>query len=95
MIIYIYTPSPLVHDSNLCVAHRVVSGGSRVELYDIIVGLSALLVSTNRAIPEPLERGTSNRRLHVSFLCRVYLSYTYRNTPCTDGAEVQQKNETR
>ena len=55
MIIYIYTPSPLVHDSNLCVAHRVTSGGSRVELYNIIVGLSALLVSTNRAIPAPQD----------------------------------------
>jgi len=77
MIIYIYTPSPLVHDSNLCVAHRVVSGGSRVELYDIIVGLSALLVSTNRAIPEPLERGTGNRRLHASFLYPVFTLQTY------------------
>ena len=77
MIIYKYTPSPLVHDSNLCVALRVASGGSRVGLYNIIVGLSALLVSTNRAIPEPLERGTSNRRLHVSFLYPVFTLQTY------------------
>ena len=55
MIIYIYTPSPLVHDSNLRVAHCVTDGGSRVELYNIIVGLSALLVSTNRAMREPQD----------------------------------------
>jgi len=68
MIIYLYTPSPLVHDSNLCVAHRVTGGGSRVELYNIIVGLSALLVSTNRAMREPFYRGTSIR-LAPRFLC--------------------------
>ena len=55
MIIYIYTPFPLVHESNLCVVLRVTKGGSRVDLENIIVGLSALLVSTNRAMREPQD----------------------------------------
>ena len=34
------------------------------------VGLSTLLVSTNRAMREPLNRGTGNKgRLHVFFVC--------------------------
>ena len=83
MIIYIYTPSPLVHDSNLCVAHRVTSGGSRVELYNIIVGLSALLVSTNRAIPEPqdVERVTDGSTLLFCILS--LLSILTENTSIT------------
>ena len=74
MIIYIYTPSPLVHDSNLCVAHRVTSGGSRVELYNIIVGLSALLVSTNRAMREPqdVERVTDGSTFLFCILSSPY-----------------------
>ena len=55
MVIYIYTPFPLVHESNLCVVLRVTKDGSRVDLDNIIVGLSALLVSTNRAMREPQD----------------------------------------
>ncbi len=74
MIIYIYTPSPLVHDSNLCVAHRVTDGGSRVELYNIIVGLSALLVSTDRAMREPqdVERVTDGSTFLFCILSSPY-----------------------
>ena len=39
----------LARDSNKCVASRVLGSGSR-DIYNIIVGLSTLLVSTNRAI---------------------------------------------
>ena len=39
----------LARDSNKCVASCVLGSGSR-DIYNIIVGLSTLLVSTNRAI---------------------------------------------
>ena len=45
----------------------------------IIVGLSALLVSINRAIPGPLEREASDRDwLHVFFVyVRIVLIYLF------------------
>ena len=53
--------------------------GSRSGLLAIyiIVGLSALLVSTSRAIPGPLEREASDRDwLHVFFVYgRIVLIY--------------------
>ena len=71
---FIYTPYQLLA-GNLGVACYEFPMEVVASIYNIGVGLSALLVSTNRAIPEPLERGTSNRRLHVSFLYPVLCLY--------------------
>ena len=45
----LYTGSLLAHGGNKSVAHFVFSSG-HCKIYNIIVGLSTLLVSTNRAI---------------------------------------------
>ena len=46
----------------------------RDELYtDIGVGLSTLLVSTNRAMREPLECGTSDRTGSTFFYVYIYV----------------------
>ena len=50
----LYTGSLLAHGGNKSVAHFVFSSG-RCKIYNIIVGLSALLVSTNRAMREPQD----------------------------------------
>lgn len=54
----------------------------------IIVGLLALLVSTNRAIPGPLHREASTDWLHDSFsVCGLTYLYTRRR-----GSQVTQKH---
>ena len=64
--VYIHFLSALGRQPPCCLL-GVTDGGSGT-IYNIGVGLSALLVSTNRAMRRPSECGTSNRRLHVSLM---------------------------
>ena len=81
---FIYTPYRLLA-GNLRVACWESLMVAVANIYNIGVGLSALLVSTNRAIQSLyiVERVTDGS----TFLFCI-LSYAFTELSCTDGAEV-------